>query len=68
MSWFASVLHSIGIDQNQSNGKGSVMKIAILGTGMVGNAIGTKLVQLGHQVKMGSRTATSSLRPNMPIL
>ena len=35
------------------------MKIAILGTGMVGNALGTKLVQLGHQVTMGSRTATS---------
>lgn len=33
------------------------MKIAVLGTGMVGNAIGTKLVQLGHSVKMGSRTA-----------
>src|SRR5262245_48696398 len=35
------------------------MKIAILGTGMVGNAIGTKLVQLGHQVTINSRTATS---------
>jgi predicted dinucleotide-binding enzyme len=33
------------------------MKIGILGTGMVGNAIGTKLVQLGHEVRMGSRTA-----------
>jgi len=33
------------------------MKIGILGTGMVGEALGTKLVQLGHQVKMGSRTA-----------
>lgn len=32
-------------------------KIAILGTGMVGNTIGTKLIQLGHQVMMGSRTA-----------
>jgi 8-hydroxy-5-deazaflavin:NADPH oxidoreductase len=32
------------------------MKIAIFGTGVVGNAIGTKLVQLGHDVKMGSRT------------
>jgi 8-hydroxy-5-deazaflavin:NADPH oxidoreductase len=53
-------LHSIGIDQHHPNGKGSVMKIAILGTGMVGNAIGTKLVQLGHQVTMGSRTATSA--------
>jgi predicted dinucleotide-binding enzyme len=35
------------------------MKIAILGTGMVGNAIATKLVQLPHQVMMGSRTADS---------
>ncbi len=32
------------------------MKIGILGTGMVGSAIGTKLVSLGHDVKMGSRT------------
>src|SRR5580700_11474566 len=35
------------------------MKIAILGTGMVGDTIATKLVQLGHQVIMGSRTAGS---------
>ena len=35
------------------------MKIAILGAGMVGNALGTKLVQTGHQVTMGSRTANS---------
>lgn len=35
------------------------MKIAVLGTGAVGNAIGTKLIQLGHQVKMGSRTANN---------
>ena len=33
------------------------MKIGILGTGMVGSTIGTKLTQLGHEVKMGSRTA-----------
>src|SRR6267378_8673140 len=32
------------------------MKIGVLGTGMVGQAIGTKLVQLGHHVTMGSRT------------
>jgi predicted dinucleotide-binding enzyme len=32
------------------------MKIGILGTGMVGSAIGTKLIKLGHDVKMGSRT------------
>jgi predicted dinucleotide-binding enzyme len=35
------------------------MKIAILGTGMVGHALGTKLVAIGHQVLMGSRTASS---------
>jgi len=33
------------------------MKIAVLGTGMVGDAIGTRLVELGHSVMMGSRTA-----------
>jgi len=35
------------------------MKIAVLGTGMVGNAIASKLVNIGHQVMMGSRTANS---------
>lgn len=30
--------------------------IAILGTGMVGEVLGTKLVSLGHKVMMGSRT------------
>src|ERR1051325_7944058 len=35
------------------------MKIAILGTGMVGNILGTKLVQIGHEVAMGSRSATN---------
>lgn len=33
------------------------MKIGILGTGAVGKIIGNKLIQLGHEVKMGSRTA-----------
>lgn len=33
------------------------MKIAILGTGMVGATIGSKLIALGHDVRMGSRTA-----------
>jgi predicted dinucleotide-binding enzyme len=35
------------------------MKIGILGTGMVGETLGTKFVQIGHQVKMGSRTANN---------
>lgn len=31
------------------------MKIAVLGTGMVGETIATKLAFLGHEVRMGSR-------------
>lgn len=33
------------------------MKIAVLGTGVVGETIGSKLIELGHKVKMGSRSA-----------
>jgi predicted dinucleotide-binding enzyme len=33
------------------------MKIAVLGTGMVGQTIGDKLIALGHEVKMGAREA-----------
>lgn len=33
------------------------MNIAVLGTGMVGNTIGKKLIELGYTVMMGSRTA-----------
>jgi 8-hydroxy-5-deazaflavin:NADPH oxidoreductase len=32
------------------------MKIAVFGTGMVGETIASKLVQLGHEVKLGSRS------------
>ena len=35
------------------------MKIAILGTGMVGDTLGTGLAARGHDVKMGSRSATN---------
>src|SRR6266536_5592833 len=38
---------------------GAKMKIGVLGTGMVGVTIGTKLVELGHEVKLGSRSATN---------
>lgn len=33
------------------------MRIAVFGTGMVGTTIGSKLVSLGHEVRMGSRRA-----------
>ncbi|MFN8015383.1 MAG: NAD(P)-binding domain-containing protein [Acidimicrobiia bacterium] len=36
------------------------MNVAVLGTGMVGKAIATKLVECGHNVCMGSRTADNS--------
>lgn len=34
-------------------------KIGVLGTGMVGNTIGSKLIQLGYEVMMGSRTSNN---------
>jgi len=35
------------------------MRVGILGTGMVGATVGSKLIQLGHEVKMGSRSASN---------
>jgi hypothetical protein len=35
------------------------MKISVLGTGTVGETIASKLVALGHEVKMGSRSANN---------
>ena len=35
------------------------MKIAVLGTGMVGTTIASKLLTLGHEVTLGSRTSDS---------
>lgn len=34
-------------------------KIGILGTGIVGATLGSKLINLGYEVKMGSRTSTN---------
>ena len=36
------------------------MRIAVLGTGMVGRTLGAKLVELGHDVKLGSRSADNA--------
>jgi hypothetical protein len=35
------------------------MRIGVLGTGMVGNTLATKLAELGHEVRMGSRDASN---------
>ncbi len=36
------------------------MKIAVLGTGEVGRRIATRLVEVGHEVSLGSRTADNA--------
>ena len=36
------------------------MKVGILGTGVVGSTLGSKLIQTGHEVKMGSRSANNA--------
>jgi 8-hydroxy-5-deazaflavin:NADPH oxidoreductase len=35
------------------------LKVGILGTGMVGATLGSKLIQLGHDVRMGSRSTNN---------
>ncbi|HUK50973.1 MAG TPA: NAD(P)-binding domain-containing protein [Terriglobales bacterium] len=35
------------------------MKIGILGTGIVGSTLGSKFIEFGHDVKMGSRTTNN---------
>lgn len=35
------------------------MKISVLGTGMVGDTIGSRLIELGHEVMMGSRSSSN---------
>ena len=40
------------------------MKVGVLGTGIVGRTVGTKLARLGHQVKMGSGPRTTPTRPS----
>jgi 8-hydroxy-5-deazaflavin:NADPH oxidoreductase len=37
----------------------AVVRIGVLGTGAVGNTLATKLVELGHEVRMGSRDAAN---------
>jgi hypothetical protein len=37
------------------NTKEEAMRIGVLGTGTVGHTLGSKLVELGHRVNMGSR-------------
>ena len=42
------------------------MKIAVLGTGMVGRAIAIKLQELGHDVTIGTRNAENTLANDQP--
>lgn len=43
------------------------MKIAILGTGQVGQAVGARLLQLGHDVRLGSRDPGTKAHLSLPI-
>ena len=36
------------------------MKLAVLGTGMVGSAVAQKLAKLGHNVQLGSRSPNAA--------
>jgi hypothetical protein len=36
------------------------MRIAVLGTGMVGRTLGSRLAELGHEVRMGARSAANA--------
>jgi 8-hydroxy-5-deazaflavin:NADPH oxidoreductase len=47
----------IFVSENLNNLKDKIMKIAVLGTGNVGDTIGSRLIETGHTVMMGSRTA-----------
>jgi 8-hydroxy-5-deazaflavin:NADPH oxidoreductase len=42
------------------------MKIAVLGTGMVGKALADRLVGLGHQVSVGTRDVTATMAGTVP--
>ncbi len=42
------------------------MKIAVLGTGMVGQTIAGKLRSLGHEVRMGTRNVENALSKTEP--
>ena len=38
------------------------MKIAILGTGMVGRTIAERMIELGHEVTIGTRSVESTMQ------
>ena len=44
------------------------MRVGVLGTGMVGHAVASRLVELGHDVVMGSRSATNEKAAAWPKL
>ena len=42
-------------------GTKGIMKIAVLGTGMVGRALAARLTELGHEVVIGTRDVDTTL-------
>jgi predicted dinucleotide-binding enzyme len=50
-------MQSTGVAQTKRSNEERHMRMGVLGTGMVGRTIAGKLVSLGHEVRMGSRSA-----------
>ena len=46
--------------------KGFAMRIAVLGTGMLGQAVAGKLAELGHEVVVGTRDPEATLARTEP--
>jgi predicted dinucleotide-binding enzyme len=46
------------MEAQEAKGRTAYMKIGILGSGMVAQVIGAKLLELGHEVKLGTRDET----------
>src|SRR5690349_12199537 len=44
----------------------SVMKVAVLGTGVVGQTIAGKLAELGHEVGIGTRDVAATMAKTEP--
>jgi 8-hydroxy-5-deazaflavin:NADPH oxidoreductase len=47
--------------EERSLGEGAVMKIAVLGSGPVGQRLAAKLAELGHQVTLGTRNVETAM-------
>jgi 8-hydroxy-5-deazaflavin:NADPH oxidoreductase len=64
--WVCARIVSGVTAESAATNKEQVMKIAILGTGMVGQAIAAALVAKGHSVTIGTRNVAASIANETP--